>query len=118
VKINKLYTIFLLLLLAFLNAFSSSAFSFPTDTLDLNSRNFDYLQAEQNKKAVSLEEARITISYEQESSNEFSSFVRIPELQFSENTLSKHSGGTNIWEYSPNARHFLSQQIFPFQFFW
>jgi hypothetical protein len=118
VKINNLNRISVLLLIAFLNVVSGIAFSYPSEDLDLNSRNFDYLQADQNKKAIVLEESTISTSYEQETSSEFLSFGRIPELQFSQYTLSKYSGGTNYWSYLPNSRQLLSQQIFPFQFFW
>ena len=117
-KINKLHTISLLLLIAFLNAFSSVAFSYPSEDLDLNSRNFDYLQADQNKKAILFEASNISTSLEQETSSEFLSFGKIPELQFSLITLAKHSGSNNHWSYLPNSRLLLSQQIFPFQFFW
>ena len=117
-KTNKINTVSLLLLIAFLNAFSSVAFSYPSEDLDLNSRNFDYLQADQNKKAVFFEEANFTTSYEQESSKEFLSFGKISELQFSYFTLGKQHGDLRSWSFSPNSRQLLSQQIFPFQFFW
>ncbi|TVZ26396.1 hypothetical protein JM83_1353 [Gillisia sp. Hel_I_86] len=115
---NKLNTVSLLLLIAFLNAFSSGAFSYPSEGLDLDSRNFDYLQAGQNKKAVFFEETSISSSYEQEFSNELSSFGRISELQFSLGTLIKHFGQTTSWAYLRDSRQLLSQHIFPFQFFW
>ncbi|WP_029331286.1 hypothetical protein [Gillisia marina] len=117
-KINKLHTVSLLLLIAFLNAFSAVAFSYPSEDLDLDSRNFDYLQGDQNKRAILFEEANISTSYEQETSNELSASGTIPELQFSQFILSKLSGGINYWSYTPNSRQLLSQQIFPFQFFW
>jgi len=118
VKINKLHTISLLLLIAFLNAFSSVAFSYPSEGLDLDSRNFDYLQADQNKKAVFFEEANITSSYEQESSNDFLSFGSISEFQFSLASLNKPLGQTTAWHYIRDSRQLLSQHIFPFHFFW
>ncbi len=119
VKINKLHTVSLLLLIAFLNAFSAVAFSYPSEDLDLDSRNFDYLQADQNKSAILFEEANISTSYEQEeASREFLSSARFPELRFLRFTLSKHSGAITYWSYLPNSRQLLSQQIFPFQFFW
>ncbi len=117
-KINVLNKVSILLLIALLNVVSGMAFSNPSEDLDLNSRNFDYLQANQNKKAILFEEANISISYEQETSNKFLSFGRIAELQFSQFTLSKHSGAITYWSFLPNSRQLLSQQIFPFQFFW
>lgn len=108
----------ILLLIAFFNVVSGVAFSYPSETLDLNSRNFDYLQGDQNKKAVLFEESNISISFEQKTSNQFLSSGRIPELKFSQYTLRTHSGAITNWSYLPNSRQLLSQQIFPFQFFW
>lgn len=117
-KINILNKVSVLLLIALLNVVSGMAFSHPSEIPDLNSRNFDYLQADQNKKAVLFEESNISISLKNETSNQFLSFGRIPELQFSQFTLSTHSGAITYWSYLPNSRQLLSQQIFPFQFFW
>lgn len=117
-KINKLNTVPLLLLIAFLNVFSSLALSYPSEDLNLDSKNFDYLQADQNKNAIFFEEASLSISFKQESSNKFLSSGSIPDFLFSGFILSKNFEVKSNWFYSPNSRQLLTQQIFPFQFFW
>lgn len=117
-KSNKLNTFSLLLLMAFLNAFSISAFSLPTEALDLNSRNFDYLQANQNTNAVFFEVANISYSYNQNSSDEFFPCGNIQLFKFSFETLNKHSSKQISWHFIRDNRQLLSQHIFPFQFFW
>jgi hypothetical protein len=118
VKINVLNKISVLLLIAFLNVVSGMASSYPSEKADINSRDFDYLQADQNKTAIYFEEVYSLTSNERQSSNEFLPFGVISELQFSQTTLNRHSGAINFWNFLPNSRQLLSEQIFPFQFFW
>lgn len=115
---NKVNTFSLFLLIAFLNAFSSSAFSLPIESLDLNSRNFDYLQANQNKTAVFFEVANISYSYDQNSSNEFIPSGTFPIIKIFLEASKKHSQKPISWHFIRDNRQLLSQHIFPFQFFW
>lgn len=117
-KINKFNTVSILLLLAFFNAFSSAAFSYPSEDLNLDSRNFDYLQADQNKNAVFIEIANVSSSYEQNSSNNFLSGGNLPGFLISLKELNRHFSQITSWHYLRDDRQLLSQHIFPFQFFW
>tara|TARA_R100000935_G_C2789318_1_gene145245 strand:+ start:420 stop:770 length:351 start_codon:yes stop_codon:yes gene_type:complete len=116
VKNRVLIRIFPLLLLAFLNAYSGVAFSYPPPSIDLNSRDYDYLQEDQNRQGFIFQEFQVN-----------------SPLQ---DTLEKNFTGTGYFEFSKGEAHYydetstfssgylqdrrsaLSDQIFPFHFFW
>ena len=117
VNFKRLHILFSLLLLASLNAFSSNTFDSEDLFKDLNSRNYDYLQADQNKQALFLEETSIAsfqIDSENNSGNfgagiNFTSTPPIPQSGLSSNRIT--TGSQDI-------KYFLELQIFPFHFFW
>jgi len=118
VKIKKLHISIPLLLLTLFNVLSSSAFSIPSETLDHNSRHSYILKLEQNTKAIFTEEASVIVVIESASNpdvlasgtfkpNTFTSLEVIPSFSTCELLL-----------YSPDLKELISQNIFPFQFFW
>ena len=117
-KIKKLHISFPLLLLTLFNVLSSSAFSIPSETLDLNSRHSYILKSEQNTKAIFTEEASVSIVIEIGSNPDYFTSGGIG----TNNLVSLETLGIvdtyGLWLYSPDLKDLLSQNIFPFQFFW
>ncbi|HSM64210.1 MAG TPA: hypothetical protein VK833_09760, partial [Gillisia sp.] len=70
-KIKKLHFSISLLLLTFFNVVSSSAFSTPSGSLDLNSRHSYTLKSEQNTKAIFAEEASVSVVIEIASNQDY-----------------------------------------------
>src|SRR5690606_40606658 len=108
--------VFPLLLLAFLNAHSGIASSFLPENLDLNSRNYDYLQEDQNRLGLLFQEISITTSFQEILKNN-------PGIggiiEYSPGGLSIHpSKISNPTGYLQDKRSALNDQIFPFHFFW
>lgn len=106
-----------LLLLAFFNVFSSLAYSYSPYTLDLNSRNYDYLQEDQNTSALLVKEIT-SFSFQQDTEKDLlpnaNSFFRSYTLSLFEPC----SANENQIEYLQDKRNQLEHQIFPFHFFW
>jgi len=116
VKIRFLNKIFPLLLLAFLNVHSGIASSFTPEILDLNSRNYDYLQEDQNRLGLIFQEISITTSFHEILKNNpgIGGTVEFFQGGFSF-PLAKISNSTG---YLLDKRSALNNQIFPFHFFW
>ncbi|SDR90379.1 hypothetical protein SAMN04487764_0982 [Gillisia sp. Hel1_33_143] len=117
VNFKRLHILFSLLLLASLNAFSSNTFDSEDLFKDLNSRNYDYLQADQNKQALFLEETSIA-SFQIDSENNSGNFGT--GINFTSTPPIPLSGlsSNRITTGSQDIKYFLELQIFPFHFFW
>ncbi|HSJ11465.1 MAG TPA: hypothetical protein VK916_02200 [Gillisia sp.] len=115
-KIRFLNKIFPLLLLAFINVHSGIASSFSPATLDLNSRNYDYLQEDQNRLGLLFQEISITTSFQEILKN---NPVIGGIVEYSTGGLSiPASKISNSTGYLLDKRSALNNQIFPFHFFW
>ncbi|WP_026836747.1 hypothetical protein [Gillisia sp. JM1] len=117
-KIKKLPFSISLLLLTLFNVVSSSAFSFPSETLDLNSRNSYTLKIQQNTKAIFTEEASVSVVIEIASNQDYFNSGGIGINSFDSSESLSHTYTYNLWLHNPDLKHLLSQHIFPFQFFW
>jgi hypothetical protein len=99
-----------------LNSTGNKIFAFSAPVIDLDARNYDYLQAEQNQKAVILSQI---ISSEHISSEEnFSSFpgYLVSAYSFPKEFLLS-SEKTSIFGFLDH-RQLILQHIYPFHFFW
>ena len=117
-KIKKLHISIPFLLLTLFNVLSSSAFSIPSETLDLNSRHTYTLKLEQNTKALFTEEASVSIVTETASNPDYFTSNGISSNSFEASVYLKNGYSYKLWSYSPDLKNLLSQNIFPFQFFW
>ncbi|MBZ9730431.1 hypothetical protein LB467_12115 [Salegentibacter sp. JZCK2] len=113
---NRSFNIISLLLVLLLSITSNTVFAFSTTVVNLDSRNYDYLQAEQNQQAVIFSEiisSENIISEENfpnSSGNLCSSFSSKKKLLIS---VEK-----NAFFNALDQRQLILQQIFPFHFFW
>ncbi|HSM63319.1 MAG TPA: hypothetical protein VK833_05220 [Gillisia sp.] len=117
-KIKNLHISIPLLLLTLLNVVSSSAFSIPSETLDLNSGHSYTLKSEQNTKAIFTEEASVSIISEIASNPDYFNSGNIGTNSFDSLDSLSYLNTYGLWLYNPDLRNLLSQNIFPFQFFW
>lgn len=117
-KIKNLHFSIPLLLLTLLNVVSSSAFSFPSETLDLNSRHSYTLKLEQNTKAIFTEEASVSTIIEIASNPDYFTTGGIGVSTLDSPESLRYSNSDDPWLFNPDLKHLLSQNIFPFQFFW
>ena len=117
VKIKRLHILFSLLLLASFNAFSNPTFDYEQLTQDLNPRNYDYLQADQNKQALFLEETSIT-SIQIDSEDHSGNFSFSSLFLFSSASLIHGQVSKAIAPASQDIKYFLEHHIFPFHLFW
>ncbi|MCF4100532.1 hypothetical protein L1I30_02520 [Gillisia sp. M10.2A] len=117
-KFKKLNSLLPILLLAFLNVFSSLAIASPDVSKNLNSRDFDYLQADQNTQALFLEEITVAnyLIADPENLSGGSSVIitGISEVTFLRSSFNSFAG----WTYQQDQRSIISHHIFPFHFFW
>ena len=98
-------------------SFSGQGFTFSGFSAhNLDSRNYDYLQADQNKQAVLFSEI---ISFENSTSEEsFSDFSGNSTFTFtSKEPLLLPIEKKSFFNYV-DQRQLILQQIFPFHFFW
>jgi len=117
VKIKRLHILFSLLLLSSLNAFSSNTIDYHHLLQDLNPRNYDYLQADQNKHALFLEETSIT-SVQIDSEDHSGNFGFGTLFYFTQPLILHGQASLSIMPASQDIKYFLEHQIFPFHFFW
>lgn len=106
-----------LMLLAVLNAFSGSAFSHTPTHQDLDSRDYDYLQADQNTNALFFGEfsSTTTISFlEKYPSGNGSFFLG----SYTYSSASAENSNLEYADYLQDRRKDLEHHIFPFHFFW
>ncbi|WP_373057299.1 hypothetical protein [Zunongwangia sp. H14] len=106
-------------MLALLYSLSSHADTvvIPLNSVDLDSRDYSYLQGDQNRQAVFLEE----LSAEPASSIIEDLLAGTAYLQegFQYKLLSEEtSADYDSWVYLLNLKNLLELQIFPFNFFW
>jgi len=116
VKYRVFIRIFPLLLLAFFNAFSGFAFSYPPPSIDLNSRDYDYLQEDQNRQGFIFQEFQFNSPLQDTLKN---NFTGAGLFEFSTG-FAFHYDETGIFSsgYLQDRRSALTHQIFPFHFFW
>lgn len=117
-KIKKLHISIPLLLLTLFNVVSSFAFSIPSETLDLNSRHSYTLKLEQNTKAIFTEEASVSIVIELASNPDYFNSGGVGTYNLVSLETLGNFNTLGLWLYSPDLKNLLSQNIFPFQFFW
>lgn len=117
-KIKKLSFSISLLLLTLFNVVSSSAYSYPSESLEHNSSHSYSIKTENNTKAIFTEEVSISVVIEIASNPDYltSSGIGINSFDSSE-PLSRFYT-LDLWYYNPDLKNLLSQNIFPFQFFW
>jgi len=113
---NRIGIIFITLLFWSLSGASGSkVFAFSQFSPNLDSRNYDYLQADQNSQAIFAEIVFSKNIASEESSLSFSGFCL---LQFSTSEL-KLWNVENVFSFSiQDRRKLILQQIYPFHFFW
>ncbi|MDT0675307.1 hypothetical protein [Autumnicola musiva] len=97
--------------------FSHATITLPPASEDLNSRNYDYLQADQNRSAVfpaeNLREGGFQFT------EEFTTGAVSLLQEYHYSLLSAAiSNEADSWIYQLNFRNLLELQIFPFNFFW
>jgi len=105
------------MLLASLNAFSTNSIDYKHFLQDLNPRNYDYLQADQNKHALFLEEPTVT-SVQIDSEDFSGTFSFGIFFQNAPLTILQRKASISITPANQDLKYFLEQQIFPFHFFW
>ncbi|QED38362.1 hypothetical protein FK178_11835 [Antarcticibacterium arcticum] len=107
---------FPLLLLAFFNAFSGVALSYPTSSIDLSSRDYDYLQEDQNRQGFIFQEFQINSPLQDTVKN---NFTGAGLFEFSTGVAQQYDEtGAFSSDYLQDRRSALKHQIFPFHFFW
>lgn len=117
-KIKKLTFSISLLLLTLFNVISGLVFSFPSETLDLNSRHSYTLKSQQNTKAIFTEESSVSVVIEIASNPDYFNSGGIGMNSFDSSEPLSRSYTANLWLHNPDLKQLLSQNIFPFQFFW
>ena len=112
-NLKALYALFAILFMSFSGqGFAFSGFS----THNLDSRNYDYLQADQNKQAVIFSEV---ISSENTISEEsFSNFSGNLASTFTSKEPSLLPVEKKSFFNCIDQRQLILQQIYPFHFFW
>jgi hypothetical protein len=118
VKFNRLNSILPILLLAFFTAFGNPAIAGSGDSIDLNSRDFDYLQADQNQIAIFFKEISGISLFQVEPDNNSGNSGGNFEKNSPSLLIKYVPNGLNSWTYLQDLRKFLGHQIFPFNFFW
>jgi len=113
---NRNFYITTLLLGLLLNSNSNKVFAFSASVANLDSRNYDYLQADQNQQAVIFSEI---ISSEHIASEEnFSGFSGyIVSAYSSTKEFLILTEKTSIFSFL-DQRYLILQHIYPFHFFW
>lgn len=113
---NRNFYIITLLLGLILNSTGNKVFAFSAPVVDLDSRNYDYLQADQNQQAVIFFEI---ISSEHIASEEnfsgFSDYVVSAYSSTKEFLIPTEK--TSIFSFL-DQRQLILQHIYPFHFFW
>jgi len=118
VKFNKINSIIPILLLAFFSAFGNNAISVPAVYNNLNSRDFDYLQADQNTNAIFFKEISSIGFFQIEPDNNSGNTHCDLGKNSSSLIINYVPENSNSWTYLPDIRDILEHQIFPFHFFW
>jgi len=110
---KAIYALFAILFMSFSGqGFAFSGFS----THNLDSRNYDYLQADQNKQAVLFSEI---ITFENSSSEEsFSDFSGSLPATFTSKEPLLLPIEKKLFFHCLDHRQLILQQIYPFHFFW
>lgn len=105
------------MLLAFFNVFSGLAFSYNSNFQNLDSRDYDYLQEEQNTNAHFFEEIVSTTSlpFNKKSPSNLGGYFSEVGFNFSAASQDSYLGYAS---YLQDKRRDLENQIFPFHFFW
>ena len=117
-KFNRLNSILPILLLAFFTAFGNPAITGTGDAIDLNSRDFDYLQADQNTNAIFFKEISILSLFQIDPENNSGNTDYNLGKNSSDFLLNYVLENSNSWIYLQDLRNILGHQIFPFHFFW
>jgi len=118
VKFNKVNSIIPILLLAFFSAFGNNAISAPAVYNNLNSRDFDYLQAGQNTNAIFFKEISSISLFQIEPENNSGNTNCDLRKNPSSLILNYVPENSNSWTFLQDIRNILEHQIFPFHFFW
>jgi len=112
-NLKALYALFGILLMSFSGqGFAFSGFPAP----NLDSRNYDYLQADQNKQAVLFSE--ITASENTTSEESFSDFSVNSAPTFTSKRLLLPPIEEESFFNCLDQRQLILQHIYPFHFFW
>ncbi len=115
-KIRYLYSALLTLLLA-CNVFGGSVFSNNSQVLDLDPRNYDYLQEDQNTTAHLFEEISIGCSFQIVTKNDvLHGNDLISGNHFTNRGYLFHNNLTSL--LIQDKKEILKTFIFPFHFFW
>jgi len=118
VKFNKVNSIIPILLLAFFTAFGNNAISAPAVYNNLDSRDFDYLQADQNSNAIFFKEISSISLFQIEPENSSGNTDCDLGKKSSDLLIYYIPENRNSWTYLQDIRDILENQIFPFHFFW
>jgi hypothetical protein len=118
VKFNKINSIIPVLLLAFFSAFGNDAISVPAVYNNLNSRDFDYLQADHNTNAIFFKEISSISLFQIEPETNSGDANWDLGKNSSSLILNNVPENSNSWTYLQDIRNILEHQIFPFHFFW
>ncbi len=113
---NQNFYIITLLLGLLLNSTGNKVFAFSAPVVNLDSRNYDYLQAEQNQQAVFFPE--IINSENIISEENFPGFSGGLGSSFSSEKKLLISAEKNAFFNSFDQRQLILQHIYPFHFFW
>lgn len=97
---------------------TAEAFTLSTKSLDLDSRQGDYLKADQNRKAFLFEETTSDLNYQNQSEKDSDGVSFYSNLNFSHQFPENAGHKTFVSGYILNRRTILKTQIFPFHFFW
>ena len=118
VKIKKLSFSISLLLITLFNVLGSFAFSLPSETRDLNSRHFYNLKLDQNTHAILTAEASVSVIIDIDSNQDYSTSGGFGINSIDSPISLRDFYSLDLWMYNPDLKLLLSQNIFPFQFFW
>ena len=99
-------------------ASTTSAFAYSEKSLDLDSREGEYFQTKQNRKAVLFEESMVEAYFQNSSENENDFFQVRSNARFEYCLIEADSKNQLTSEFQLNSRSNLRTQIFPFHFFW
>ena len=117
-KIKKSSFLSLILLQVIFLTSATNAFAYSQETPDLDSRQGEYLRAEQNNKAVIFEESTAEVNFRssQENENDFFHLQLGLDFQFLDSRFFSEKNLAS--KFQPDRRNLLKKQIFPFHFFW
>jgi hypothetical protein len=113
---NQNFYIITLLLGLLLNSTGNKVFAFSAPVVNIDSRNYDYLQAEQNQQAVIF--YKIITSENIVSEENFPGFSGDLGSSFSSEKKLLISAEKNAFFNSFDQRQLILQHIYPFHFFW